>query len=243
MNRTGKPSLAGRFAAMSRRERGIILVAGIVSIAMLGTVYGVDPQKARLKRTADALQSARTTELQLKEQSSALSRTLAQDLNAEPRVRVEELKKKVAALDDNLRVLHKGLVPPEHMGALLEDMLNRNARLKLLALRTLPVAPLVDDAKPAVDAKGKPQIAADKTPEKAAEKVALASAPRRVFKHGVELTVQGSYHELLAYLGQLERLPVQMFWSDTRLDAKDYPRVKLTLKLFTLSLDETWLVL
>lgn len=34
-----------------------------------------------------------------------------------------------------------------------------------------------------------------------------------------------------------------VMWSRTRIDALDYPRVTMTLTLYTLSLDRTWLTI
>ena len=47
---------------------------------------------------------------------------------------------------------------------------------------------------------------------------------------------------MLDYLDRLEGLPWQMFWSQAQMDAKDYPAVRITVTVFTLSLDEDWLV-
>ena len=65
---------------------------------------------------------------------------------------------------------------------------------------------------------------------------------RNVYKHGIELTLQGAYLDLLDYLARLERLPVQMFWAHAKMDAGDYPRVRLTVTVYTLSLNKNWLV-
>jgi MSHA biogenesis protein MshJ len=41
----------------------------------------------------------------------------------------------------------------------------------------------------------------------------------------------------------LESLPVQLFWGKARLDAQQYPNSRLTLTLYTLSLDQKWMKL
>jgi MSHA biogenesis protein MshJ len=41
----------------------------------------------------------------------------------------------------------------------------------------------------------------------------------------------------------LERLPVQLFWGKATLDAQEYPKARLTLTLYTLSLDTKWISL
>jgi len=62
-----------------------------------------------------------------------------------------------------------------------------------------------------------------------------------VYKHGVELVVKGNYTDLTQYLTRLEGLPWQMFWGKAELKVEEYPKAALTLTLFTLSLDKTWL--
>ena len=68
-------------------------------------------------------------------------------------------------------------------------------------------------------------------------------AGQNIFKHGVELTLRGSYFDMLDYLAQIEALPWQMYWGRLRLEARDYNRPVLTLTLYTLSLDKTWLTI
>jgi MSHA biogenesis protein MshJ len=63
-----------------------------------------------------------------------------------------------------------------------------------------------------------------------------------VYKHGLELTVEGSYLDLLAYQLRLENLPWRMFFARTSVNSLDYPKVFMTITLYTLSLEEAWLV-
>jgi MSHA biogenesis protein MshJ len=76
------------------------------------------------------------------------------------------------------------------------------------------------------------------------EDAAHASTPlgKHVFKHGVRITVRGSYPDMLRYLETLEHLKAQMFWGRAELTVTRYPVAELTLTVYTLSLDKTWLV-
>jgi len=78
-------------------------------------------------------------------------------------------------------------------------------------------------------------------PVDAAAKAAVKEADSHVYKHGVEIVVQGSYLDLLAYVSRLERQPWQMYWGRTVVSA-EYPKVMVALTLYTLSLDKSWLV-
>jgi MSHA biogenesis protein MshJ len=59
----------------------------------------------------------------------------------------------------------------------------------------------------------------------------------------VELTARGSYLDMVDYMAALEALPTQLFWGRAQLDVEEYPTVRLTLTLYTLSLDEKWMKL
>jgi MSHA biogenesis protein MshJ len=56
-----------------------------------------------------------------------------------------------------------------------------------------------------------------------------------LFRHGVEMTVTGSYFDLLEYLNDLEKLPGRLLWGPVELQADKYPEVRLTLQVHTLS--------
>jgi MSHA biogenesis protein MshJ len=56
-----------------------------------------------------------------------------------------------------------------------------------------------------------------------------------LFLHGVEITLTGSYFELLRYLADLEKLPSRLLWGSAEIQVEQYPEVRLTLQIFTLS--------
>jgi len=59
--------------------------------------------------------------------------------------------------------------------------------------------------------------------------------PAGFYRHGVELTLKGSYFDLVQYLAQLERLPARLLWGRTELQVEQYPEVRLTVQVRTLS--------
>ncbi len=73
--------------------------------------------------------------------------------------------------------------------------------------------------------------------------IAIAKPRELLYRHGVEIVLQGSYLDMINTMQALEALPVQLFWGGARLDAQQYPEARLTLTLYTLSLDEQWMKL
>jgi len=107
---------------------------------------------------------------------------------------------------------------------------SRMRPLRVVSLKKIPVASLTETA----------QLPENKTD---AEKAKAQGAPLKetVYKHGVEITVQGAYLDMIGYMTELEGMPAQLFWGKARMSVDEYPQATLTLTLFTLSLDKKWL--
>ena len=219
--------LAARFDALQPRERVMVFVAGLAIIAGLGFVLAIDGALAKHKLVAANADKHRVDLAHLQKQNAELSRQLAQDPDVEGRKHIEDLRRQLGGYDTELRGVQQGLVPPDRMAKVLEDMLSRDSQVRLVKLRTLPVAALVEPAAAAADR------ASAKSP---------VPAKNLVYKHGIELTVEGNYLDLLEYQARLEKLPWRMFFARTSVNAVDYPRVFMTITLYTLSLEEAWLV-
>ncbi len=222
-----REKLARRFDALQPRERVMVFAAGVAIIAGLGFVLAIDGTLAKHKIFAANAEKHRTDLAQLQKQNAELSRLLAQDPDVEGRNHSEVLRRQLSGYDTELRGVQQGLVPPNRMVKVLEGMLNRDSHVRLVKLRTLPVVALVEPAG------GAAERAAAKSP---------APAKNLVYKHGIELTVEGNYLDLLEYQARLERLPWRMFFARTSVNSIDYPKVLMTVTLYTLSLEEAWLV-
>lgn len=220
-------NIAQKFDALQPRERLMVFAAGVAIIGGLIFVMVIDSALARLKTLAATAERHRGEIAQLQVQNAQLSRLLTQDPNAEGRAQIEELQRRLLGYDSELRSVQQGLVPPNRMVRVLEDMLNRDTHVRLVKLRTLPVAALVEQ---------------EAAPAAGADEKSAASGKNLVYKHGLELTVEGSYLNLLEYQARLEKLPWRMFFARTSVNSTDYPKVLMTITLYTLSLEEAWLV-
>jgi len=62
-----------------------------------------------------------------------------------------------------------------------------------------------------------------------------------MYKHGLRIQLSGQYPDILRYLGALEALPWKVFWGEVQLQTEKYPVSRVTLVIYTLSLDEAWI--
>ncbi len=86
--------------------------------------------------------------------------------------------------------------------------------------------------------------AAGKTEE--AAKLPLPAAQAKelgLYKHGVEIRLEGSYADLYAWMSQLESAQRKLLWGDVRFTVVEHPRSVLSLTVYTLSTDKAWLAI
>lgn len=213
--------LSLRIDALSLRERVMVFAAVLALVVFLGHRLVLAPQFARQQALGEKIATQQNSIVAIENQIDALARASTLDPDAPNRARLAELLAETDKLGGDLRAMQKSLVLPEQVVPLLERMLRSNGRLRLVALQTL-------------------------SPESIAGLPAQEGAAARqelVYRHGVEMTLEGNYGDMVDYLSALQALPVRVIWGKARLDASGYPVSRLTLTLYTLSLDQDWMKL
>jgi MSHA biogenesis protein MshJ len=242
-----------RIDGATLRERALIFAAAALLLIALLNKLVIEPELTTQKRLSREVveRQGQIRDLQTQIQKLALMRQ--SDPDKVQREKVEDLRRRVADADAKLMEEQRRFAAPNQVGALLEEMLSRNRRLQLVDMRSLPAASLQgEEQKPA--ASGKPAAEKPAAEKPAAEKpavekpAAVKQAAGQIYRHGVEITVAGSYLDLLAYLQELEKLPSQLYWGRIELDtaaggaAGGRSQVSLKLSVYTLSLDLAWLI-
>ncbi len=207
---------------MSLRERAMIFAAAAFAVVSIINTFFLDPLLAKQKSLSSQVIQQQEKMKQNQAQLTALLQAKQADEHAPQRERIRQLREQIAEGDAYLKATQDKLVPPEKMAALLEQVLAKNTNLQLVTLDTLPVTLFIEPS------------AVDATSEMIAQE-------KQIFKHGVKMTVRGSYADLMQYLAVLEKMPTQMFWGMAKMTVVQYPSAELTLTLYTLSLDKTWL--
>lgn len=208
-----------RIDARSLRERALLFLAAAALIVYAGTYFVFNPMFAR--QAALRAQIAQQQNLIAGIDAGITEKVLAHaaDPDAPVAARIAAVRREQAGLAGQLRSMRSSLVAPETMAPLLESMLKVNGKLKLESLLTMPNASPAAPAAPA------------------------AAAAPLFYRHGVQLTVSGSYLDMIAYMEALEAMPARLYWGSARLDAEAYPQATLRLTVYTLSLDPTWMSL
>jgi MSHA biogenesis protein MshJ len=216
--------IAAKVNGMSLRERVLIFAAAASLLVSLIDSLFLNPLLQQQKRLSAQVVQQQEKMKEIQAQLAILLQARQADAVSPQRERIIQLRQQIADGETYLKGRRDKLVPPEKMAALLEQVLKRDGRLQLVAMETLPVTPFIEQAADT----GNVQLP-------------VAALETQMYKHGVQITVRGSYADLLQYLTALEKLPTRMFWGVAKMNVVQHPSVELTLTLYTLSLDKTWL--
>ena len=228
--------LSTRLDALTLRERAMVFVA--VTAAMLFVIYtlAVEPMLLRQTGLLAQIRQQQNQIAGIDMEITAKAQGFSVDPDAGARAQLQTTRAEIDRVSAGLLAVQKGLVAPDRIAPLLENLLRGQGKLRLMGMKTLPVTGMNESAAPA------PPAALSTTPP--GQPAAPVVKPRELlYRHGVELVLQGSYLDMVDYMAALEALPVQLFWGKASLDAQQYPNSRLTLTLYTLSLDQKWMKL
>lgn len=230
---------AAKIDAFTLRERVIIFAMLAVAVIALINNALLDAQFARQKQLSEQIKGQQLQVGQIQADIKQAIQAQA-DPDAANRLRLGALQQQSQRMQTALIDMQKGLVAPDKMPVLLEDILKHNARLKVISLKTMPVAGLQEKEGDGPKDTKKPE---EKPTAASASKSPADTGPvaNTVYKHGVEITLQGEYLDMLKYMSELESMPWRLFWGKAKLEVDEYPKATLTLTLYTLSLDKKWL--
>ncbi|MDB4470790.1 hypothetical protein N9063_00740 [Deltaproteobacteria bacterium] len=200
------------------RERVLLLVCFLVVLFFVWDSLVMNPLALRKK---NARNDANQLQIELTELDAREKLILARkdfDPDRENRQLLERLQ---AESDKNQRQLEGtvvNLISPQEMPELLRDLLVRQKKLRLLSLENLPAEALQINTQASAD-----QL----TPV--------------LYRHRLRLEFSGDYLATLAYLKEIEGLPRRLVWEDVEIETLEYPRAKVRLQVYTLSLTKGWI--
>lgn len=233
-------SISAKFEARSPRERYLMAGGILVLFFAITNMLLVAPLVERNEMLHAQLMADQTQIQTVRQQIEVFKQQNAIDPDAENKQRLTALLSRLQLQATQLKEIEAALVRPEDVPNLLRSMLKNNSYIKLISLTTLPAQGLLEEAIAAT----KSEQTAAITTELSANKDMIQDDP--VFKHDVEITIEGRYLDLLDYVAALENMPWHVLWSSAVLqvnadDTSPQPLSQLKLTVYTLSLDHTWL--
>ncbi len=200
----GWQKLSDRFDLLTRREQWLILVSGWIALLFVGFVVFVEPQMNTLASMKRKMFSVANEITSNSNQLILTERKLKADPDSHVDHKIRQLEQKNAALDEQLEGRVGSLVTPLQMSGLMEQVLQRSERLKLVSLASQPSVQLI------------------------------SGNDEGYFIHPVQLKLRGRYFDVVSYLEQLEALPVKYYWRSLNYQVDQYPWADIQLDVYTL---------
>lgn len=218
-----------RYMALARRERGLLMACALVIALGLGTLLFIEPpykQRLQLRRQMEQQQRDLAS---LAPQVQALQ-ARQRHPDAAVQAQLKALREQLQLADGEFAQVQRALVQPQEMGHLLDSLLQSHRGLQLISLRSVPVTSVSE------------LIGAPKAAPAASAAAGTQKDSRNdwLYRHGVEITVQGSYADMQVYLAALEHLPRRVYWGELKIDAQHWPANTMTVTVYTISLEKTW---
>jgi MSHA biogenesis protein MshJ len=214
---------------LNLRERLFLFAAGLVIVGGLWEAVLAGPLDARERIAAEKVGALQERLQQLDATIGAAAIGMSEGMPNQLD-RLQALRVRVAAGAEEMRIYTSDLVDPAQMRLVLEELLRRQGRLRLVSATNLPARPLVE----------REEDASAAAPRARSERAAGSEEPQ-LYRHSLVLTLKGSYLDCLAYLQVVERLPWHIYWARLEFSADDYPQNDIVIELRTLSLDEEWI--
>lgn len=211
-------ALIERWQALAPREQWLCLAVALLLPAMLWLVLVHDPLAQRHERLRSQQQADHARLLDANVARAELAARAAADPDRAVR---EALQAAEAVRERHLNVLQRetaALIDPQRMQKVLQDLLQSRPGLRLQGLESFS-EPLRLPAAPAVE-----------------------PAPI-LYRHGMRLSLEGSYFELRDYLRSIEGGDWRLFWErlDYRVEEAGPGRARITVELYTLSREAGWI--
>lgn len=236
----------GVIDALQLRERALLFAT--VAALLLVSIHEIwlGPQLAKYGQLAEQHQQAQQQIGIIQAEIERQGRAHESGAQNPRQEHLQTLQQQIAQLAAGMHETQKRIVAPEKMTELLQGILKRNGKLQLISMRNTP-STWFDPNNLNNAAKDTAQSLPADPPEnmQATQTQVLPGAAQPttggIYRHGVEIVVQGEYLEMIRYLEALETLPWQLFWGKATLNAEASPQARLTLVLYTLNPDKKWL--
>lgn len=211
-----------RWAKLAPREQWLAFGVGLALLGLAYLLAVADPLARRIDAEQGRARLAEARALEARNALQELQAKLAADPNRSYRESLQAARAERERLLRGIDRETRALVTPARMKGVLQELLRSQPKLRLLALDSFSEPLALPGAEAAQDA--------------------AAAAPLTLYRHGLRLTLEGGYFELLAYVRAIEASGWRLYW-----DSLDYQvgeagpgQARIVLQLHTLSRDEGW---
>lgn len=213
-------ALEKKYNARSLRERALIAVAIFAVLYFFWYNIFYSYLFAPDEEVSKNLQNIKSQISQIEGQIDTISAVVGRNPTAALIEQSKNLKIDNEMLNQKIRDYVKKMIQPTDMDEILNNIIQKAAGMTVLGVENLESKPLFERKDVDINGKG---------------------AGFQVFNHGIKFQLEGTYFETLGFLKGLEQEKLHVIWDSFSYEVTKYPKAKITLKLYTFSLEEGWI--
>jgi MSHA biogenesis protein MshJ len=229
-NQLAKQSFYARgieaFEGLQPREQNLLFVIIPCTIVAVFILLLIEPE---IKKTQALEKSAVRLQSQLAMGRQSNEELMAQaliDPNDATREQIVNLRNMLNLLNAEFESELNQLISPQAMPVLLEQLFDQADNLTLNNMKSVAPQMLITDSVEPGD-------------ESTAN--ASTSSQQPIYRHGIEISFEGSFFATREFLSQAESLGWKLYWQDLSYVVGDHPNAVTTMTLFTLSTSEAFI--
>jgi len=252
MSESRLTQLRQRFDALSERERLLLFAALLAFCWGLAELLFLGRLRTRQNSEAQQVQALRDQVQTLSAQQAELSAQIVHGPLQAAQAQEADLVARIAKADRALRGENVRYLDADRARQVLHLLL-KGTGLHVVSMRSLPaeialstrtLAPLsvaAADAEATPDADGTGAAVENAAGAAAAVAVAAPGVGLDLYRHPLEVQVEGNFADMVEYLSRLERSDWSLTWHELDLQTIEYPRARLRFVVYSFSLEEAWI--
>ena len=198
---------------LSLRERLLVFVTGLMLLGSawyLGLMTPLNPTADRNRSEIASLQDR----IELYNQNVEVQALQISSTGTGDREKLARIQGRLDEINERMGGYVAELIDPAQMSRVLQGLLKKQSKLRLIRVRNL-------------------------SPE--ALSASADALTTTFYRHGLEIEFEGSYLACLEYLEEIEDLPWRFYWQLLDIEVLEYPRNRIRLEVSTLSPDVEWI--
>jgi len=208
-----------RHAALSLREKGLILLTSLVLIVFSVGSFVIEPSLKTLAKSKERSQSIQQSIDAAITQRSEIERKIASDPRGQLEAQLSGLARKHLEVVRLLAEKELLLVSSDEMAAALQILLSENKGLTVETLASIAPQVILYEQKTAAKDTPKPLL----------------------YRHGVKIKIKGTFFAVVKFLQQIELKSQYLLWGDIDYVVEQYPNALVTFEVYTISGDEEFI--
>jgi len=215
-----------KFSNTTPREQYLIIASGLVAIIFILYSLFLEAPIQRVEQLNKQVIQTEQNNKNNQDSIRVLEQALSEDPNVALRKQLLQYQAKLGGIDERLLALTSDLIDPIQMRYALIKLLKLQEGVKLLSFRVLPASAVTQS---------KTNSATDKIANVTVGDIKAQTEQLQLYRHGINIKLQGQYFQLKDYLTQLEGLSWTFFWQEFDYQLKVYPVSELEIEIYSLS--------